>query len=222
MAIRDSLRAFVMDPARWAVSLVSDRLQIEVLFPEPSPLLARHKCLAELFCSFNTEADSVYLNHFYVYTAQSLNLNDKREVLPVTDAESRLAKGLGKAMLCFAMNLLVQAKKISRDAQISLEASGGQCSAEEIRAVLAHSTEAKLDRFLKAFPTSVADFVDSFSKEPTVWDKAEIVCDHLANQKLVSYYSTFGLNAVPVSRAKANMWSTVMTGSVRDILKVCR
>jgi hypothetical protein len=201
-------KAHLQNPDHWRVKLTDNTLEINVLFPEAYPMTTfrteKKNPLANLTCFFNTKKDYVFLSTFYVYT----------RVYNARDEEKCVTRGLGKAMLCYAMKWLVANKRISSDAIIKLEASGGRCDADEIEAAVQRYTETELDVFLKGFPQNL-DVDEPMTKK----DKAQLLCDYRANQRLVSYYQTFGLHIVP---KPVDLWSTSLIGSVRGVLDACQ
>jgi len=157
----------------------------------------------------------ISLDFFYVYSSKS-NMRSKY----ATKEEIELSKGLGKKMLCYAINLLIDNKIIdAKTTIIKLNAGGGYCSSdEEVDKILSIFSLEEIDNWIfENVKSSYKHYLSTLS----LTQKAKIICKALDNLKLVKYYQEYGLQPDAVDRSKLDLTWIPMSGYINDVLKKC-
>ena len=198
-----------------------DLLELEVPFPKNYPKTKFRKNsdkIAYLQIDFENSrgsANYIYLTDFYVFLSKA---HEKSKFS--TSEEIQIAKGLGKKMLCYAINLLIDRKIINKDTtKLFLYASGGSCDSDtHIEDILKKFSVEDMNDWIKnnLYSTEVAvKKLLSLSKKA----KATEICAAMNNSKLVKYYEQYGLKEN--KDEKINIAKVSMSGYVRDVLKKC-
>jgi hypothetical protein len=197
-------------------------LEIFVPYPENYPLTEFKKhntinIIAYLAINFKYVKTDNYidLEMFFVYSSKS-----HRRSKYATKEEIELTKGLGKKMLCYAINLLIKDKIIDKmSTMIKLAASGGYCqSKEDTDKILSQYTIEDMNIWIfKNIKTPIISDMLLYSKE----DKARIICEVFDNMKLVKYYEEYGLIRDEVPLEKLDLRWIPMTGYVYNVLRKC-
>jgi len=159
--------------------------------------------------------DYISLDFFYVYSSKS-NVRSKY----ATKEEIELSKGLGKKMLCYAINLLIDNKIIDAKTTIlKLNAGGGYCaSEEEVDKILSVFSIEEIDNWIfENIKSSYKHYLSSLSLN----QKAKIICKALDNLKLVKYYEEYGLKPDVVDPSELDLTWIPMSGYINDVLKKC-
>lgn len=200
-----------------------DILELKVPFPKNYPntkFKQDNNELAYLKIDFSDSKDYVYLMDFYVYSSR-LHVRSKH----ASKEELDLTKGLGKRILCYAINRLIAKNIINNDtAKLRLYAGGGNCDSEkDLEDILKKFTLSQMDAWIKnnlaRHPDIVEDLLSMSKKE-----KATEICAALNNSKLVKYYEQYGLkvdlnfNTTP---KKLDLSYVPMSGYLYNILEKC-
>lgn len=133
-------------------------------------------------------------------------------------------KGLGKAMMCAVINKLVSEGSLSPTDVIGLEASGGNSTMEQRKAMRESGmTDAEMKESLGKYNGLLGDLEnycrDAEDREVNREDLVETLCNVNENKRLVEYYKTYGFTVVP---GKDRGYVTEMTGTVGGILGACK
>jgi len=197
-------------------------LEIFVPYPDNYPLTEFKKhnttnVIAYLAIDFNYVKTENYINLdlFVVYSSKS-----HRSSKYAIKEEIELTKGLGKKMLCYAINLLIKKKIIDKmSTMIKLTASGGYCQIkEDIEKILFMYTLEDMNRWIfQNIKTPIISDMLLYSKE----DKARIMCEVVDNIKLVKYYEEYGLIRDEVDPEKLDLRWIPMTGYIYNVLRKC-
>jgi len=155
----------------------------------------------------------ISLDFFYVYSSKSNEISKY-----ATKEEIELSKGLGKKMLCYAINLLIDNGIIdSKTTIIKLNAGGGYCSSDE-----------EVDKILSIFSLEEIDNWIFENVKPSykrsnlsLTQKAKMICKALDNLKLVKYYQEYGLQPDVVDPSELDLTWIPMSGYINDVLKKC-
>ena len=153
------------------------------------------------------------------------------QCIPIASvAEKKASSGLGKRMLCHTIHLLLERGQITQDTIISLEASGGKTDKSMVDECMRRYSEADIDVVLKQFSKEhvnecLNELVDE-DKDENAHDsvfraKATLMCSYNVNQKLVSYYSRYGLRSAPCKKKDRDIYMHMMQGTVHDIVQEC-
>ena len=157
----------------------------------------------------------ISLDFFYVYSSKSNEISKY-----ATKEEIELSKGLGKKMLCYAINLLIDIKIIdAKTTIIKLNAGGGYCSSdEEVDKILSIFSLEEIDNWIfENVKSSYKSYLSSLS----LTQKAKMICKALDNLKLVKYYQEYGLQPDVVDPSKLDLTWIPMSGYINDVLKKC-
>ena len=196
-------------------------LEIVVPYPKNYPMTEFRKhnnanVIAYLLINFKYTRIENYidLEMFFVFSSKS----HKRSKYAIKE-EIELTKGLGKKMLCYAINLLIKDKIIDKmTTMIKLTASGGYCqSKEDTDKILSSYTLEDMNMWmLQNLNTPIISEMLLYSKE----DKARIICEVFDNMKLVKYYEEYGLIRDEVPPEKIDLRWIPMSGYIYNVLKI--
>ncbi len=131
--------------------------------------------------------------------------------------------GLGKRMLCLAIRTLTTEQRLSLETPLRLEACGGKCDENKMRAVLRCTSERELDAFLQNFPASLAEFEARVGRKATLEEKAEMKCEYDKRHALVKYYGQYGFIEEPFGpHGEETLFCTPMITTLGAALRACR
>lgn len=222
--------AFVFPVKKKDLEIVINNFDIEegiltlyVPYPENYPntdfkLNNDKKRIAYLQMDFSDVETKGYisLDFFYVYSSKS---NQRSKY--ATKEEMNLTKGLGKKILCSAINLLIDNKIVdTKTTMIKLNAAGGYCASEEdVNYILRTFSEEKMNEYINIYINShnKIKLLNSSPKE-----KAMIICKAQDNIKLMKYYQEYGLNPDIIEKEKIDLTYIPMTGYIYNVLKKCQ
>ena len=197
-------------------------LNISVPYPENYPMtkfrsINYREEIAYLKIDFNDVKSGNYilLDLFFVYSSK-FSIMSKYLV----KEEIELSKGIGKKMLCYAINLLINNKIIDKMTTIiKLYACGGFCPYDkEVDEILSILSLEDIDNWLfENIKTSDINVILKLSVE----EKAKNLCEILNNLKLLKYYEEYGLKQDVVEPEDLDLRCIPMSGYIYDVLKKC-
>lgn len=198
-------------------------LYLSVPYPKDYPMTTfrlnnyRNK-IAYLLINFeNVRTENyIYLELFFVHASKYSILSKY-----LMKEEIELSKGLGKKMLCYAINLLINNFIIDKNTtMIKLHACGGNClSDEDIDKILAIFSVEDIDNWL--FENIRVSNIITILKSP-LREKVKIICEALDNLKLLKYYEEYGLKQDITDLEELDLRCIPMIGYVYDVLKKCK
>jgi hypothetical protein len=144
--------------------------------------------------------------------------NNKREFAHViTSTEASIFKGLGRKMLCYGLNLIIEEERLDpADCSLTLEAGGGRCITDTPEYAL--GTEEFLAYFKRNWRTMWDEIMAGESVAAQKSELSKLYCDVQENLKLVKYYETLGLKAI----MEGNGLSVFMYAPLETVLHLCR
>jgi hypothetical protein len=159
-----------------------------------------HDLFAEM--QFQIDSQKVYIDMFQNHTYGTRTLLSKEE--------QTFAKGLGAIILCKTFQYLVMQKFVRKSTPVELEASGPRC--DDFLSVY-QWTEEKIDAYIMQYPNVEEDLVDEYDvddlSEIPIEDKRIEVCKLVDNNRLISYYESFGFRVNVHYGFSADMETTV-------------
>jgi len=157
--------------------------------------------VAYIECTYDTERNTVFITEWYVFT---------KTVEVASELDKTITKGLGKKMVYDLLRHVVDHGLITEQATMILHAKGGRYT-EECKQMVALLSDEELNSFLQEYPGDSALIHDSDDKKKTY-------CMINDNAKLVTYYKTYGLEAIHGEKGT----DIKMSGSVREVLYSCK
>lgn len=157
----------------------------------------------------------ISLDLFFVYSSKSSRMSKY-----ATTEEIELSKGLGKKMLCYGINLLIENNIIDRGStMIKLNAGGGYCPLDdEINKILSIFSFKDMDDWIVKYINS-QNTIQILKSSPE--EKAITICNALDNLKLTKYYEEYGLTRDIVKPEELDLSWIPMTGYIYNVLKKC-
>lgn len=168
-----------------------------------------HAALADMYVDPRRANTAVHLSRLYIAAANPA-------YAAVMTPEERLAfKGIGRKLLYIALSAAQRAYPLCHI--ITLEASGGHCTAQQAMARYGAVPRRLLLLRLRAFYAEPS-MMTYFESEST--DELRMsVCQASANARLVTYYKTLGFKTDYASIKAGDGDATAMIAQIRDVLK---
>jgi hypothetical protein len=155
----------------------------------------------ELSWNFKTDYGNIYITGAF--------LHDFRNMSGV--------KGLGKFMLCTAINIGLSEKYLKKNRKIYLEANGGNCKE------LVTYTDEEIIKFFKDYPKEVMFIKRTYDVDDIFkMNKDDIflnICRIKDNLKLVNYYQRYGFKVHPEAKGRGS--AILMVNDINSVYNHC-